>query len=119
MSKFKSDQAGVSAGRPGASASPSGPGTGQLVASLKALANENRLAIFEYLRRHDISLLGAEGAPSVGQIAGEFDLALSTVSHHLKELYRSGLIRCERRGKNVFCVVNQEAVDELQQYFSA
>jgi ArsR family transcriptional regulator len=90
----------------------------QLVASLKALANDNRLAIFEYLRRHQVSILGAEGCPSVGEIASEFDLALSTVSHHLKELYRSGLIICERRGKNVFCVVNQEAVRDLQQYFS-
>jgi ArsR family transcriptional regulator len=90
----------------------------QLVSSLKALANDNRLAIFEYLRRHEVSILGAEGCPSVGEIAAEFDLALSTVSHHLKELYRSGLITCERRGKNVFCVVNQGAVRDLRQYFS-
>src|SRR3989304_3223334 len=90
----------------------------KLVASLKALANDNRLAIFEYLRRHEVSILGAESCPSVGEIPAEFVLTLSTLSHHLKELYRSGLITCERRGKNVFCVVNQEAVRGLQQYFS-
>ena len=90
----------------------------RLAASLKALANDNRLAILEYLRRQEVSILGAEGCPSVGEIAAEFDLALSTVPHHLKELYRSGLITCERRGKNVFCVVNQEAVRDLQHYFS-
>jgi ArsR family transcriptional regulator len=94
------------------------PDSGQTVTRLKALANENRMAIFEYLRQHEITLLKSPDCPSVGEIAAEFDLALSTVSHHLKELYRAGLIRCERRGKNVFCVVNREALRGLKEYFS-
>lgn len=89
-----------------------------VMARLKALANDNRLAIFEYLRRHEVSVLKSADSPSVGEIASEFDLALSTVSHHLKELYRAGLIRCERRGKNVFCVVNRDALKGLKEYFS-
>lgn len=91
----------------------------QLVTRLKALANANRMAIFEYLRHQEVSVLKSPDCPSVGEIAAEFDLALSTVSHHLKELYRAGLIRCERRGKNVFCVVNRQAVKGLREYFTA
>jgi ArsR family transcriptional regulator len=88
------------------------------MARLKALANDNRMAIFEYLRRQEVAVLKSPDSPSVGEIAAEFDLALSTVSHHLKELYRAGLIRCERRGKNVFCVVNRDALKGLKDYFS-
>ena len=98
---------------------PSAPAPELLVTRLKALANDNRMAIFEYLRRQEVSVLKAPDCPSVGEIASEFDLALSTVSHHLKELYRAGLIRCERRGKNVFCVVNRDALKGLKEYFSA
>jgi len=91
---------------------------GKIAEILKALANENRLAIFEYLRQRHAFVFKGQGTPSVGEIASEFDLALSTVSHHLKELYRAGLITCERRGKHVFCVVNQAALEALEGYFA-
>ena len=91
----------------------------RLAATLEALANRNRLAIFEFLRRRGFSLTGSSDRPSVGEIAAEFDLALSTVSHHLKELHRSGLIICRREGKNVFCEVNPQALRALRDYFGS
>ena len=42
----------------------------------------------------------------------------STVSHHLKELRQAGLITIERRGKNMICGVNREAVAALAAYLS-
>ncbi len=86
---------------------------------LKALSNENRLAIFERLRRHDLSCNGPGGACSVGNIAQQFDLTLSTVSHHLKELKEAGLIKCEQRGQYTYCLINEEAVKELRNFFSS
>jgi len=85
---------------------------------LKALSNENRLAIFEYLRRQDLSCDGPEGGHSVGDIAQQYDLALSTISHHLKELKEAGLIKCEQRGQHIYCTVNREKVEELRKFFS-
>ncbi len=85
---------------------------------LKALSHENRLAIFERLRRQELSCDGAEEGCSVGDIAQQFNLSLSTVSHHLKELKEAGLIKCEQRGQHIYCLINEEAVQELRRFFS-
>jgi len=41
------------------------------------------------------------------------NIAPSTVSHHIKELRQAGIIVVERRGKNIECWVNEEAVKVL------
>jgi DNA-binding transcriptional ArsR family regulator len=84
----------------------------------KALSNEHRLAIFQYLRRHDLSCDDPDAGCTVGEIAKRYDLALSTVSHHLKELKEADLIRCEQRGQYTYCVVNPEQVEALRGFFS-
>jgi ArsR family transcriptional regulator len=43
------------------------------------------------------------------------NIAPSTVSHHIKELRQAGVISVERRGKNIECWVNEEAVQALQE----
>ncbi len=52
----------------------------------------------------------------VGDICSRFDIAPSTVSHHLKELREAGLILMERRGKWVYLAVNEEAIAELRAF---
>jgi ArsR family transcriptional regulator len=42
----------------------------------------------------------------------------STVSHHIKELRRAGLIRMERRGQKIECWVDPEVLKELAGFFS-
>ena len=53
------------------------------------------------------------GKRCVGERGQDLEIDPSTVSHHLKELRRSGLIRMERRGKNIICWVDQEMVLEV------
>ena len=83
----------------------------------KALANPNRLHIF--LRLISCCPPGtkcisdASGQRCVGELGQDLEIDPSTVSHHLKELRRSGLIRMERRGKNIICWVDQEMVLEV------
>ncbi|MBN1119620.1 MAG: helix-turn-helix transcriptional regulator [Anaerolineae bacterium] len=84
------------------------------VKQFKALANKNRLAIFEYLRGQAYQMDGPPEGSNVGEIAEQFDLALSTVSHHLRTLHEAELIRCEQRGQQTFCVINWEAVEQLR-----
>ena len=80
----------------------------------KALSNPNRLDIF--LRLVSCCPPGtkcssdAEARRFVGELGKELDITLSTVSHHIKELRQAGLIRVERRGKNIECWVDEQTV---------
>ena len=80
----------------------------------KALANPNRVHIF--LRLISCCPPGTKcisdvaGQRCVGELSQGLEIDPSTVSHHLKELRRSGLIRMERRGKNMLCWVDRETV---------
>jgi ArsR family transcriptional regulator len=85
----------------------------------RALADENRLAILQLLRRRcgsacDVSEQGAQ--QTVSEIAEEFDLALSTVSHHIKELRNAGLILCEKQGQRVHCSMNYEMLAKAESF---
>lgn len=77
------------------------------------------MAIFQLLRQRcaggcEVSEDGANR--TVTEIAKAFDLALSTVSHHLKELRNAGLIICEKQGKQVYCRVNAALLKELEAF---
>jgi ArsR family transcriptional regulator len=84
----------------------------------RALSDPTRLAIYELVR----TLSPAEGhtarelESSVSELAKQFDVSLSTVSHHLKELRRAGLIRCERRGQYVYCSAETQVLSELEAF---
>ncbi|MCK5635545.1 MAG: winged helix-turn-helix transcriptional regulator [Anaerolineales bacterium] len=49
---------------------------------------------------------------SVNDIVAKIDVAQPTVSHHLKILKAAGLVRSERRGKQVLYTLNQERMAE-------
>jgi ArsR family transcriptional regulator, arsenate/arsenite/antimonite-responsive transcriptional repressor len=80
----------------------------------RALSNPNRLRIF--LRMVSCCPPGTKCEAGIGlrQCVGELGRGLeidsSTVSHHIRELRQSGLIRVERRGKNMLCWVDPETV---------
>ncbi len=97
----------------------------ELARIFKALSDKNRLAIFEAIRNGykccKVSPGGGEEpmGNSVSAIAAEFDLSLSTVSHHLKELRTAGLIVCERRGQWVYCRPNEKALERVGGFIEA
>lgn len=59
----------------------------------KSLSDENRLRIL---------LCVSNGKKSVSRIVEELELSQPLVSHHLKELKRSLLVRVERRGPFIY-----------------
>ncbi|MCP4138134.1 MAG: winged helix-turn-helix transcriptional regulator [bacterium] len=74
----------------------------RVLTALKALSNENRLTIFERLRAGEhTGELNEENRLSVCSIADNFDMSLSTISHHIKELRLAGLVDCERNGQTI------------------
>jgi len=94
----------------------------QLTEMFKALGNPHRLALFHRLTRCCApgTACSTEQAAhfSVGELGEGLDIAPSTLSHHLKELNRSGLISMRRRGKQVECWVEPATLDELAAFFN-
>jgi ArsR family transcriptional regulator len=98
-------------------------------AAFKALGDPTRLRIFDFLRGCCCPVAVEESGdvrpvdgPTVGEVCCTVTGAeqiTSTVSRHLRELKLAGLITIERRGKNMICGVNQQALDELSGYFAA
>ncbi|MBT3389110.1 MAG: winged helix-turn-helix transcriptional regulator [Chloroflexi bacterium] len=67
----------------------------------KALADETRQKI--------MALCCCE-LVSVNDLVEKLDVAQPTVSHHLKILKNAGLVKSERRGKQVFYTLDQESL---------
>ncbi len=63
----------------------------EIVARLKALADETRLTLL-------LTLLHAGNAVCVCNLLPGLDVGQATVSHHLKVLREAGLVTVERRG---------------------
>lgn len=67
----------------------------------KSLSDENRLRILLCISR---------GKRAVGSIVEELELSQPLVSHHLKELKRSLLVKTERSGPFVYYQISDPAI---------
>lgn len=85
---------------------------------LKALANEKRLKILEWLKepgKHFTSShcdVTTEGV-CVGLIERKIGLSQSTVSQYLMQLQQAGLIIMERRGQWTYCKVDKKFIKKF------
>lgn len=94
--------------------------------AFKALGDSTRLSIFRFLCHcccpvavEDTGDVRPVDGPTVGEVCCQvtgFDKVTSTISFHLKELRQAGLINMEKRGKNVICGVNREALGDVIEY---
>lgn len=87
----------------------------------KALSNPNRLQIFLQLTRCCTpgTVCSSEDATvrCVGDLGIDLDVAASTLSHHIKELNRAGLIEMRRSGQNVECWIEPQTLQKLSAFF--
>lgn len=79
----------------------------QIALRLKALADPVRVKIVSYL------FSSSAGEEISGQLAAVLGLSESTVSHHLTQLRKAGLVVSDRRGMNVFHRVRPDALQAL------
>ena len=86
----------------------------------KALAHPHRLAIFLRLSKSCLAH-ECDTAHCARFCAGELGRGLGvgqpTVSHHLKELTRAGLIRSCKAGQSTECWVAETTLDQLAGFF--
>jgi ArsR family transcriptional regulator len=88
----------------------SGNAEAQLVAGLKALADQTRLQIFRFI--------SAQPEPiCVCDIVSRFGVSQPTISHHLKVLREAGLITVERRGVWAYYAVDTAGVTVFRSLF--
>jgi DNA-binding transcriptional ArsR family regulator len=78
-----------------------------LDATLRALADGNRRAILDVVRR---------SPRAVGEIATEVALTQQAVSHHLRVLRGAGLVTETRSGTRHLFVVRADGFDVVRQY---
>jgi ArsR family transcriptional regulator len=82
------------------------------IASLAALAQQSRLAIFRLLVE-----AGREGL-SVGEIGSDLRIAPATLSFHLKELAHAGLVGARQEGRYIYYSANYERMNALVAYLT-
>jgi DNA-binding transcriptional ArsR family regulator len=75
-----------------------------IAAICKCLSDENRLRILKVI---------GEDKKSVSQIVEELELSQPLVSHHLKELRRSHLVKVEREGPFVYYQLSNNGILSL------
>jgi ArsR family transcriptional regulator len=86
--------------------------TQTVIASLAALAQESRLAIFRLL---------VEAGPTglaVGEIGASLHVSPATLSFHLKELSHAGLIASRQDGRYIYYSANYQRMNDLLGYLT-
>jgi ArsR family transcriptional regulator len=84
----------------------------QAVPALAALAQESRLRVFRLLVE-----AGATGL-AAGEIAAELKIAPATLSFHLKELSRAGLVAARQDGRYIYYSADFAAMGALVAYLT-
>ena len=87
----------------------------------KALSNPHRLRIFlaavESLRNRSVWICDHRPeAACQREYADHFDIAPSTMSHHLKELANAGLLTIRRDGQRIVWGLNKDGVSALRSF---
>lgn len=91
----------------------------------EALASRTRLSILQALRNKALKCEDpdhcdlSERCCNVSELVERLDLSQPTVSHHLKELRRAGLIATEKDGRTTYCRLNEDQFEKLGQFIQS
>ncbi|CAG9175036.1 helix-turn-helix transcriptional regulator [Cupriavidus respiraculi] len=86
--------------------------TDQALHALAALAHAIRLSVFRLLVQ-----AGPDGMPA-GRIAELMRMPASSLSFHLKELHRAGLLASRQDGRSIIYMARYETMNDLLAYLT-
>ena len=69
----------------------------------KALADPRRMQVLE--------VIAGERACACTKLRDEFPVSKATISHHIKELVRAGLVEAHREGQFLSCEVRRDVLE--------
>ena len=78
--------------------------------TFRALADPTRRHILRLLKHRDLA---------AGDLAGHFDMAFASVSHHLQVLRDSGLVQSKRDGQFIIYSLNTTVFQDALQHLMA
>jgi DNA-binding transcriptional ArsR family regulator len=84
----------------------------QAIDALAALAQETRLAVFRLLVRRS-----PQGLPA-GAIAEQLEIPAPTMSFHLAQLSRAGLVTSRREGRSIVYAADTRGMNALLTYLT-
>lgn len=84
----------------------------RIIEALGALAQENRLDIFRLLVQR------GPGGVAAGDIGRRLEIAAPTLSFHLAQLRRAGLVKARRASRRIIYSANYRAMRELLAYLT-
>ena len=91
----------------------------------KALAEENRLKILLFIHEHQLKCAYDEDGTKrcdlqccIKDIANHFELSLSTISYHIKELVNANIITIKKEGKWSHCKINKDKIEIFLNFFN-
>lgn len=117
MSNIRSNRADGAGAATGGSRLLDGPPDAEHLAEiLKALAHPHRIQIFARL-----ASCCSDGPPErlrVGDLGEGLGVAPSTLSHHVRELRRAGLLQVEKVGQATECWVEPGTLEDLSSFFT-
>lgn len=91
----------------------------------EALASSTRMKILGALREKRLKCGDPDDCDlsrrccNVGELAESLGLTQPTISHHLKELRRAGLITTEKEGRSVYCSLDDGRFQELSDFLQS
>ena len=94
----------------------------QLAQAFKALSNPNRLQIYTQLLNcctpGTTCSTQTDQSFCISELGEPLNIAPSTLSHHIKELHRSGLLQITRRGQHMDCRIDTDMLAQLQNFIN-
>jgi DNA-binding transcriptional ArsR family regulator len=88
----------------------------------KALSDKSRLEILSRIYKGELKCKCDEeerrDATCIKDLSKSLNIALPTVSHHIKELINAGLITTRKEGRWVYCQINKKVLERACKFLS-